>query len=138
MLLSDEALVRLQSSGSSFCHQNTFTHETSYTRAFKNTKLQYKHFTVLVSTHHVFVLKVVVGVGYNGLRTSVQQFLNAAFIVPPPGGTQEVQAEAPYRVFGEVLQQRSDGVHRQRRSTQEGLQGRGKGRSLMSLRSRFF
>lgn len=29
MPLSDEALVLLQSSGSSFCHQNTFTHETS-------------------------------------------------------------------------------------------------------------
>lgn len=80
---------------------------------------------------------MVVGVGNNGLRTSVQQFFNAAFIVPPPGGTQEVQAEAPYRVSGQRLQQRSDGVHRQRRSTQEGLQGRGKDRSLMSPRSRF-
>lgn len=136
MLLSDEALVLLQSSGSSFCHQNTFTHQTSHTRHLKTGKD--KDLIVLVVTHHFFVLQVVVSIGDNGLRTSVQQLFNAAFILSPTGGTQEVQAEAPHGVCGEVLQKRSDGVHRQRRSTQEGLEARGKDHSLMSPHSTFF
>lgn len=81
---------------------------------------------------------MVVGIGDNGLRTSVQQLFNAAFVLPPPGGTQEVQAEAPHSVCGESLQKQSDGVHRQRRSTQEGLESRGKDSSLMSPQSTFF
>lgn len=36
-----------------------------------------------------------IGVGYDGLRTSVQQLFNADAVLPPSGGTEEVQTEAP-------------------------------------------
>lgn len=95
MLLSAAALVLLQSSGSSFCHQNTWADEMKHT-----VWRHYYHYCqttgcTVHSSDHVFVLQVVIGIGYDGLWTSVQQFFNTALVLPPSGGTEEVQAEAP-------------------------------------------
>lgn len=49
--------------------------------------------------HHVFVLQLVISVGDDSLRTSVQQLLDAPAVQPPSGGAEEVQAEAPQRFF---------------------------------------
>lgn len=111
MLLSATALVRVQSSGSSFCHHNACRDETQEVKG-DDGKL-----TVNINTHHGSVLQLVVGVGYDGLRAAVQQLLDAALVLPPSGGTEEVQAEAPQCFLGQTFQQRRYGVHGQRRPT---------------------
>lgn len=75
----------------------------------------------------MFVLQLVVGVGYDGLRTAVQQPLNAAAIVPPSGGTEEVQAEAPQRFLRQTLQQRSNVADGEGRTAEQRLQDRAAG-----------
>lgn len=95
MLLSAAALVLLQSSGSSFCHQNTWADEMKHT-----VWRHYYHYCqatgcTVHNSDHVFVLQMVIGIGYDGVRTSVKQFFNTALVLPPSGGTEEVQAEAP-------------------------------------------
>ena len=50
------------------------------------------------------LLEVVIGVGDDGLRAVVQQFLYAVPMLPPPGGAEHVQAETPQGGFkGQLL-----------------------------------
>lgn len=49
----------------------------------------------LVSPDHILILQLVIGVGYDGLRTPVQQLFNAGVVLLPSGGAEEVQTKAP-------------------------------------------
>lgn len=123
MLLSAAALVRSQSSGRSFCHHNTCRGEKHWkTQASKQTGIKWQRQTVQ-ATDHVSVLQVVIGISNDSLRTSVQQLFYAAFVLPPSGGAEEVQAEAPQGVgLRDSLQQRQHGVDGQGGAAEEGLE----------------
>lgn len=75
------------------------------------------------ATDHVFVLQVMIGISNDSLRASVQQLFDAAFILPPSGGAEQVQAEAPQGVgLRDPLQQRQHRVDRQGGAAEEGLE----------------